>query len=173
MLHHYCQVILDVDINPDDILEEERIKIARSMQQNVYVQIPMQHPFQVESEIVTEFTIENMDKYAIFRDLWLKGFFITSGESFGSDFLTYPGDPMYYHASQIVHVINKSHRFDATYLISCSRLSVSVNKKCVFAYTNDDGSVTYQTLSWDNPKLNQLYSTNPEKNCETGTMEIS
>lgn len=126
--------------------------------QNVYVQIPMEHPFEVETKSVADASIENSDKYAIFRDLWLKGFFITSGESFGCDFLTYLGDPILHHASQIVHIIKKSRHFDATYLISCGRLSVSVNKKCVFAYSNDDGTVTYQSLYWDNPKLKQLYS---------------
>lgn len=37
-----------------------------------------------------------------------------------------------------------------------------MNKKCVFAYPNDDGSVTYQTLQWDNPRLKQIYCVNAE-----------
>lgn len=64
---------------------------------------------------------------------------------------------MLYHASQIVHVIDKSQQFDAKHLTSCARLSVSVNKKCVFAYVESDESVTYQTLHWDNPKLREIY----------------
>lgn len=102
--------------------------------------------------------MKNENAFKVFRDLWLKGFFISGGDSFGCDFLTYPGDPIYYHASQIVHVIDSNHRFDAKYLVSCGRLSVSVNKKCVFAYVDDDDTVTYQTLHWDNPKLRQVYS---------------
>ena len=106
---------------------------------------------------VIDISVENEKKYKVFRDLWLKGFFISGGDSFGCDYLTYPGDPMLYHASQIVHVIEKSQQFDAKYLTSCARLSVSVNKKCVFAYIDSDDSVTYQTLHWDNPKLREIY----------------
>lgn len=121
--------------------------------------MPTQHPFHVNSKNVLDVTVRNDRKYKIFRDLWLKGgFFITGGDSFGCDFLTYPGDPMYYHASQIIHVIDSNQQFDAKFLISCARLSVSVNKKCVFAYVNDDETVTYQTLHWDNPKLRQIYT---------------
>jgi tRNA splicing endonuclease len=64
---------------------------------------------------------------------------------------------MFYHASQMVHVIDFDQLFDAKFLVSCARLSVTVNKKCVFAYLNDD-SVTYQTLQWDNPKLREVYA---------------
>jgi tRNA-splicing endonuclease subunit Sen34 len=124
----------------------------------IYTQVSTQHPFQVSANIVTDVLVSNDIKYKIFRDLWLKSFFITGGDSFGCDFLTYPGDPMCYHASQIVHVIDRSKMFDVKFLISCARLSVSVNKKCVFAYVNDDETVTYQTLHWDNPKLRQIYT---------------
>jgi tRNA-splicing endonuclease subunit Sen34 len=103
----------------------------------IYTQVPTQHPFQVVSENVSEnVSVTSAHKYKIFRDLWLKGFFITGGDSFGCDFLTYPGDPMYYHASQIIHVIDSNQQFDVKFLISCARLSVSVNKKCVFAYVS-------------------------------------
>lgn len=32
-------------------------------------------------------------RYAAFRDLWRRGFFLTAGDKFGGDFLAYPGDP--------------------------------------------------------------------------------
>lgn len=64
---------------------------------------------------------------------------------------------MYYHASQIVHVVDPYQQHDVKHLTSCARLSVSVNKKCVFAYLQDDNeTVTYQTLQWDNPKVKQV-----------------
>lgn len=136
----------------------------------MYTHISTQHLFPVTCEI-REVLLVDGKKYRVFRDLWLKGFFISGGDSFGCDFLAYPGDPMFYHASQIVHVIDRNQQLDAKYLISCVRLSVTVNKKCVFAYVDDDDTVTYQTLHWDNPKLRQVYanskaetSQNVEKN---------
>lgn len=124
---------------------------------NTYSQIPTQHPFEVSSEALKDISIDNVKKYKIFEDLWMKGFFITTGNSFGGDFLVYPGDPNFYHASQIIRVVDKDEELDLKILISSARLSVSVKKKCMFAYVNEDDSVTYQELAWDNPKLNQLY----------------
>lgn len=145
-------------MTPENILNEEATRIRQSLNnKSIYTHVPTQHPFQVTSSIVTDFFVTNEKKYKIFRDLWLKEFFITCGTSFGCDFLTYPGDPMYFHASQIIHVIDSSQQFDTKFLISCARLSVSVNKKCVFAYVNEDETITYQTLHWDNPKLRQMY----------------
>lgn len=66
---------------------------------------------------------------------------------------------MYFHASQVVHIVDQYQPNDVKYLISCCRLSVSVNKQCLFAYANEDNTITYQKLTWDNPKLRQLYPT--------------
>lgn len=138
------------------------MKIQQSMSSNsVYVQVPTQHPFDVASSTVTNIGVRDNRKYKVFADLYEKGFHITTGDSFGCDFLTYPGDPMFFHASQIVSVVDQHQQFDIKFLISSARLSVSVKKKCVFAYINGEGFVTYQTLQWDNPKLRQLYPMKP------------
>lgn len=156
------KLFIEITLPPEDILRDEATRIRQTMgNNNIYTQVPTQHPFQVNSNIVTDVSVSNDNKFKIFRDLWLKGFFITGGDSFGCDFLTYPGDPIYYHASQIIHVIDSHQQFDVKFLISCARLSVSVNKKCVFAYVTDNDTVTYQTLHWDNPKLRQIYT--PQK----------
>lgn len=145
-------------------MEEEK-KLQQTMTiKNSFSQVPTQHPFEVHSESIKKVLIKNLKKYKVFEDLWGKGFFITTGNSFGGDFLVYPGDPNFFHASQIIHVIDKCEELDIKFLISCARLSVSVKKKCMFAYVNEDDSVTYQEFAWDNPKLNQLYSMLPENN---------
>jgi tRNA-splicing endonuclease subunit Sen34 len=41
-------------------------------------------------------------KFCVFKDLWEKGYCITSGFKFGCDFLLYEGDPVQYHAKYIV-----------------------------------------------------------------------
>jgi tRNA splicing endonuclease len=125
---------------------------------SVYTHISTKHLFPVPCDTILEIPVTNDEKYKVFRDLWLKGFFISGGDSFGCDFLAYPGDPMFYHASQIVHVIARNQQLDPKYVISCVRLSVTVNKKCVFAYVDESNNVTYQTLHWDNPKLRQVYA---------------
>lgn len=149
-----------VHITPESILKEETLKLQQSLGSNsVYTQVPTRHAFEVPSELVHDIPVNNFAKYKVFRDLWRTGSYVTSGDSFGCDFLAYPGDPMLFHASQTVRVVDPSKSLDFKYLISCARLSVSVKKKCVFAYPNEDDSVTYQSLTWDNPKLRELYAT--------------
>jgi tRNA-splicing endonuclease subunit Sen34 len=151
--------LLEINVTSEEVIKEEIQKIQQSISGKINsTQIPTQHPFQLETRLVTNFHAANKDKFRVFRDLWLSGAYITTGDSFGCDFLTYPGDPMLYHASQMIHVIKSDEEFDQTYFTSCGRLSVSVRKKCVFAYVNEDNDeITYQTLEWDNPKLRELY----------------
>jgi tRNA-splicing endonuclease subunit Sen34 len=143
-------------VTAEDILKCEAERIQQSMISNprVYSQVPTQHPFPVASSSVEDFPLPDSSKYKVFRDLWSKGLYITTGDSFGGDFLVYPGDPVNFHASMIVHVVDPTKTLEIHSLTSCARLSVSVNKKCVFAYPSNDSDdkVTYQTLSWDNPK---------------------
>lgn len=36
-------------------------------------------------------TEEEILRYKVFKDIWEEGYFVTSGEKFGCDFLAYPG----------------------------------------------------------------------------------
>lgn len=38
------------------------------------------------------FDREGAARYAVFKDLWEKGHYITSGSKFGADYLVYPGN---------------------------------------------------------------------------------
>lgn len=38
------------------------------------------------------FTSNQRHKYKVYKDLWEKEYYITSGEKFGGDFLVYPGN---------------------------------------------------------------------------------
>lgn len=76
-------------------------------------------------------------KYLVFRDFWLRGKFVTCGDAFGADFLIYPGDPLQYHASHIV-VLLENAKIGGLELVAKVRLSVTVNKLCVLAYFEDD-----------------------------------
>lgn len=96
----------------------------------------------------------------------MKGQFISNAVNFGGDFLVYPADPLFVHASKIVHVIKHDEILNTDFLVSCCRLAVSVKKKCIFAYVSDEDEdeVIYQTFEWDNPRLKEIYlAKNDEK----------
>ncbi|KAJ6645435.1 tRNA-splicing endonuclease subunit Sen34, partial [Pseudolycoriella hygida] len=111
----------DIHLNEDEILNDIGNSCERN-DDNALVQIPTAHPFDVESENI-DLDIGTTFKYRVFKDLWEHGATITSGESFGGDFLVYPGDPLYFHASHIVHVIESGNISPVT-LTSCGRLAV-------------------------------------------------
>lgn len=162
-----------IQITPDDVLKEEADRLrATFSSSNLAAQIPTQFPFpkKINFTKVTDIPVQDMRKFRVFQDLWEKNFFVTNGDSFGSDFLAYPGDPMQFHASQVVHVIDLERKFNVKYLVSCARLSISVNKKCLFAYVNLNDQVEYQTLEWDNPKLREQFPP-PSTSQQSETME--
>lgn len=119
--------------------------------QNSLVELPCSHMTNHFSQLYTEPVYDiNSLKYRVFRDFWRRGKFVSSGEAFGADFLIYPGDPLLYHASHIV-IVQESSTVRPLELICKVRLSVIVNKGCVFAYEETDGKIAYETVHWVNP----------------------
>lgn len=93
-------------------------------------------------------------KYRVFKDLWERGKYVTAAESFGGDFLLYPGDPLYFHASHIVHCVESAADTPPTQLVCCGRLSVLVNKFCVFVHLNEEtDTLIYQTMEWQGKEI--------------------
>jgi tRNA-splicing endonuclease subunit Sen34 len=145
-------------VTEEDILrgeEEKHRQAVNSMPQ--LLQIPTAHPFHSQVNVISNFSVKDPVKYKIFKDLWKKGLFIANGESFGGDFLTYHSDPTLYHASQIVHVIDRDKMFNHDFILSGSRLSLAVKKICVYAYLDENGAVVYQTLKWINPNKTKIH----------------
>ncbi|XP_017109479.2 tRNA-splicing endonuclease subunit Sen34 [Drosophila bipectinata] len=120
--------------------------------QNALVEVPCEHLCRHSGKIISHPLVDTSSlKYRIFKDLWKRGKFVTSGDAFGADFLVYPGDPLIYHASHIV-IIQETPIIKPLDLVAKVRLSVIVNKSCVFAYEGDDGAgIHYQTVTWCNP----------------------
>lgn len=90
-------------------------------------------------------------KYRVFCDLWGKGNYITTGATFGGDFLVYPGEPLHFHASHIVHVLcdDEAKSMASRTFITRTRLSVNVNKLCTFVYKQpENNDLCYQTVQW-------------------------
>lgn len=100
----------------------------------------------------------------VFRDLWSRGKYVTCGDAFGADFLIYPGDPLQYHASHVV-ILLENAKIKALDLVANVRLSVMVNKLCLMAYFADDDDdvandgknpldrkIAYYSVIWDGDK---------------------
>ncbi|CRK86158.1 CLUMA_CG000090, isoform A [Clunio marinus] len=150
---------LGVNISLEQILLEQTVKISQSINiKNIYDHVPTKHPFE---ECLTQIAIiktENSKTNCTFNDLNRRGLYVSDGDSFGADFLAYPGDPKIFHASHLVKCVDYSEERNTDSFISFARLSVSVNKKCVLAYCYNDKKVGYQTITWDNPRLRQAYT---------------
>ncbi|ALC44610.1 CG33260 [Drosophila busckii] len=134
-----------------DVLEE----IDRSFvfdTQNALVELPCEHPTKHIGQLYTETIFDSSSlKYRVFHELWQLGKFVTAGDAFGADFLVYPGDPMLYHASHII-ILQATPVIAPLELIAKVRLSVNVNKSCVFAYEQaENKKIIYQTVAWCNP----------------------
>ncbi|XP_052848515.1 LOW QUALITY PROTEIN: tRNA-splicing endonuclease subunit Sen34 [Drosophila gunungcola] len=138
-------------LTAQDVLKEmsDNFKFDR---QNALVEVPCEHLKKHSAKLVTGPLVNiNSLKYRIFKDLWMRGNFVTSGDAFGADFLVYPGDPLIYHASHIV-IVQDAPLIKPLELVAKVRLSVIVNKRCVFAYENDNSDeIHYQTVAWCNP----------------------
>lgn len=47
-------------------------------------------------------------RYKTYKNLWEKGYYVSSGEKFGGDFLVYPGKTkFYYYNIYCLHMISK------------------------------------------------------------------
>ncbi|XP_005178952.1 tRNA-splicing endonuclease subunit Sen34 [Musca domestica] len=145
----------DIKLDPQEILNEIRqsIKFERK---NALLDIPCAHPEPHDGRIVTFPDSDTSLKYLVFRDLWSRGKYVSCGDAFGADFLIYPGDPLQYHASHVV-VLLENGSMKALELVANVRLSVMVNKLCVVAYFDNEGDkdgggkdrkITYQTITW-------------------------
>ncbi|KAH8364559.1 hypothetical protein KR084_008069 [Drosophila pseudotakahashii] len=138
-------------LTAEDVLQEmsDNFKFDR---QNALVEVPCEHLKDHTAQIVSGALVNTHAlKYRIFKDLWKRGKFVTSGDAFGADFLVYPGDPLIYHASHII-IVHEKPVIKPLELVAKVRLSVIVNKSCVFAYEmeNEEG-IHYQTVAWCNP----------------------
>uniref|UniRef100_A0A1B6CWN3 tRNA-splicing endonuclease subunit Sen34 n=1 Tax=Clastoptera arizonana TaxID=38151 RepID=A0A1B6CWN3_9HEMI len=88
-------------------------------------------------------------KYSIFKDLWEKGYYVSSGSKFGGDFLVYPGDPIKFHAQFIVTCLEAETNFPAKDLIVYGRLGTTTRKTFVFAtQLPETEEIVYQSLQW-------------------------
>uniref|UniRef100_A0A8C5N3H4 tRNA-splicing endonuclease subunit Sen34 n=1 Tax=Leptobrachium leishanense TaxID=445787 RepID=A0A8C5N3H4_9ANUR len=91
---------------------------------------------------------EHEMRFKVFKDLWQRGYFLTSGNKFGGDFLVYPGDPMRYHAHFITICFPYNKEIPMSDLVTAGRLGTNVKKTVLLCSPNQEGAVTYTSLQW-------------------------
>ncbi|XP_011195868.2 tRNA-splicing endonuclease subunit Sen34 isoform X1 [Zeugodacus cucurbitae] len=146
----------DIVLEASQILQETADNFVFE-RNNAPLEIACAHTQTHAFKIVDAPAIENALKYKVFCDFWTRGYFVTAGDAFGADFLLYPGDPLQYHASHIVILLD-TPIIQPLDMIAKVRLSVIVNKICIFAYFgeevegvdgNEEREVHYQTVQWE------------------------
>jgi tRNA-intron endonuclease len=86
--------------------------------------------------------------YTVYRDLRRRGFIVTSGIKFGSDFAVYKHGPGVDHAPFIVQVHRDYDSVSATEIVRAGRLATTVRKNFIIAVPQSDGKVRYLSFSW-------------------------
>eukprot|EP00053_Salpingoeca_punica_P010264 m.92428 g.92428 ORF g.92428 m.92428 type:complete len:263 (-) comp15331_c0_seq4:151-939(-) len=87
-------------------------------------------------------------RYAVFRDLYDRGYVLTSACKFGGDFLAYPGDPNRFHSHFVVTVQPYARPLSPMDIISYGRIGTVVKKASLLASVGPEGKVRYITLNW-------------------------
>lgn len=88
-------------------------------------------------------------KYLVYRDLREKGFVVTPGIKFGSDFAVYKHGPGIDHAPFMIQVTLKSDEFSAAEIVRSGRLATTVKKEFTVAVPDPvNEKVEYITFKW-------------------------
>ena len=86
-------------------------------------------------------------KYAVFHDLWLKGYYLTPGLKYGGDYLVYRDNPSRVHSDFIAVVMPWKQPISS--IVSLGRLGSKVKKNTLLCSVEREGSpVKYVTLQW-------------------------
>ncbi|CAO3595118.1 unnamed protein product [Absidia cylindrospora] len=72
-------------------------------------------------------------RYTVYCYFHQQGYFLTSGEKFGGDYLAYPGDPMRYHSHYIIAAHERQQIFSPMDLVAMGRLATNTKKTFVLA----------------------------------------
>ncbi len=89
------------------------------------------------------------EKYSVYKNLREKGFIVTPGIKFGSDFAVYRIGPGLEHAPFIVQVKSSSDTLSALEIIRSGRLATTVKKYFTIAVPDlSRGKVAYMLFEW-------------------------
>lgn len=141
----------DKDDEIDNLTVEDIVTTDTSEEHSlvqIFTQNPWKQTFMPFKNWAYPSTERDMLRYLVFKDLWGKGFFLTSGAKFGGDFLVYPGDPTRYHSHYIAICRSQFDEMPCLDLVSLGRLSSNVRKTALLCALDRNRKVTYTSLTW-------------------------
>ncbi|KXB02698.1 hypothetical protein AKJ45_02510 [candidate division MSBL1 archaeon SCGC-AAA261F19] len=128
------------------LLEREKIKIISKEEGET---LSFDDFFSKFSDIDPEL----MFKYIVYQDLRSRGYVVKTGLKYGAHFRVYergvtPGTD---HSAYLVHAISENENLTPHDLSRAVRLAHSVRKKMIFAVIDNEGDVTYYSLTRETP----------------------
>ena len=85
-------------------------------------------------------------KYRVYTDLRDRGYVVTPGIKYGSDFAVYEDGPGIDHAPYIVQIIDADNLLSAADIVKAGRLATTVRKSFILAILNED--IRYLEFNW-------------------------
>ena len=87
-------------------------------------------------------------KFRVYKDLRDKGYIVTPGIKFGSDFAVYQKGPGIDHAPYIILIYESQENLSPTDLVLIGRLAHGVQKKFIFAIPSGKDKINYLSMEW-------------------------
>ncbi|KAK6013305.1 tRNA intron endonuclease, partial [Ostertagia ostertagi] len=107
-----------------------------------------------EFEVPVPCTREFRARQLVYYDLWSRGYYLTSGEQFGTAWLVYEGPPDEVHATFLVDPVFEDQMIAPTNLIALVRVAVQVKKLLVLAVVSPDRTQPhYVMMDWLRPRV--------------------
>jgi tRNA-intron endonuclease, archaea type len=85
-------------------------------------------------------------KFRVYEDLRNRGYVVTPGIKYGSDFAVYEDGPGVDHAPYIVQIIGSEDLMSAAEIVKAGRLATTVRKSFILAVVNED--IRYLEFNW-------------------------
>ena len=85
-------------------------------------------------------------KYRVYEDLRTRGYVVTPGIKYGSDFAVYEDGPGIDHAPYIVQIIDSDDALSAAEIVKSGRLATTVRKSFILAVISDE--INYLEFNW-------------------------
>ncbi|KAH3709485.1 hypothetical protein DPMN_068948 [Dreissena polymorpha] len=146
------EIIDDSEFEKEIEMTVEDVGIPTLQEASMLMEIPLACDPSTTTPVLVKWTYPKSDKevlrYRVFRDLWDKGHYLTSGSKFGGDFIAYPGDPSRFHSLFIVVCKPHSASISGIELITMGRLGTNVKKTIVLSSVDENDKLCYTSLQW-------------------------
>ncbi len=93
-------------------------------------------------------TEEEKRRFAVYKDLHEKNYYMTAGDRFGCDFLAYKEDPLLVHSEFMVFIVSYQEHISPNSVVSLGRMGNTTHKTSMYATITPDGKVKYISLDW-------------------------